>query len=222
MHILVLADAFTPEVVAVSVRQNAHAKVWLEQGHEVTIVTSAPNYPHGKVYDGYKNKLFQEEFVDGIRVIRIGTYMTANNGVFKRTLDYLSYTLSVVLQCWRLPKFDVVIASSPPIFVAMAGHMIAWLRRKPWIFEVRDLWPASIVAVGASNSPLLKLVEKYELWMYRNAAHVIVLTNSFARSGFCGWLLMESVLWFRCVIKPSFNTSISVSMFMGDTSERPP
>jgi glycosyltransferase involved in cell wall biosynthesis len=181
MHILVLADAFTPEVVAVSIRTLAHGKFWISQGHEVTVVTSAPNYPRGKVFEGYKNKLYQEEFIEGIRVIRVGTYMTANEGVIKRTLDYFSFTLSTVLQCWRLPKCDVIIATSPTILSAMAGSIISWLKRTPWVFEVRDLWPASIVAFVVSQSPHLKLVEKYELFMYRHATRVIVLTHSFKR-----------------------------------------
>src|SRR5450755_3401899 len=92
IHILVLSDRFTPEVTAVSVRTHAHAKVWLEHGHEATVVTSAPNFPKGKVFEGYENKPYQEEFIDGIRIIRLGTYMAANEGMFKRTLDYLSFT----------------------------------------------------------------------------------------------------------------------------------
>lgn len=181
MHILVLADRFTPEVTAVSVRTHAHAKYWLEQGHEVSIVTCAPNFPKGEVFEGYENKWYQEEMVDGIRVIRLGTYMSANEGMFKRTLDYLSFTFSAILQCRKFPDYDVMIATSPPIFVAMAGSIIGWLKRKPWVFEVRDLWPASIAAVGVSKSPLLALVEKYELFLYRHAARVIVLTHSFKR-----------------------------------------
>jgi hypothetical protein len=181
MHILVLTDRFTPEVTAVSVRTHAHAKVWLALGHEVTVVTSAPNFPRGEVFGGYENKLYQEEFIDGIRVIRIGTYMCANEGMLKRSFDYLSFMFSAILQCGRFPNYDVLIATSPPIFVAMAGSIIGWLKRKPWVFEVRDLWPASIAAVGASQSPLLKLVEKYELFLYRSAARVIVLTHSFKR-----------------------------------------
>ncbi len=179
MHILVLTDRFTPEVTAVSVRTHAHAKVWLEHGHEVTVVTSVPNFPKGRVFEGYTNKLYQEEFVDGIRVVRLGTYMAANEGMFKRTLDYLSFTLSAILQCGRFPVYDVLIATSPPIFVPMAGSVIGFLKRRPWVFEVRDLWPASIAAVGVTKSPLLRLVEKYELHLYRRAARVIVLTHSF-------------------------------------------
>jgi colanic acid biosynthesis glycosyl transferase WcaI len=181
MHILVLADRFTPEVTAVSVRTHAHAKTWLELGHEVTVVTSAPNFPRGEVFDGYENKLYQEEYIDGIRVVRIGTYMCANEGMLKRSFDYLSFMFSAIFQCGRFPKYDVLIATSPPIFVAMAGSIIGFLRRKPWVFEVRDLWPASIAAVGASKSPLLKLVEMYELFLYRSAARVVVLTHSFKR-----------------------------------------
>ena len=181
MHILILTDRFAPEVTAVSVRTLAHAKVWLQMGHEVTVVTSVPNFPRGVVFSGYRNKILQEEFIDGIRVIRLWTYMTANAGTIKRTFDYLSFSVSSILQCWRLPRFDILVGTSPPIFVPIAARVISFLRRRPWVFEVRDLWPASIRAVGASSSSALVLVEKLELSLYHHASHVVVLTHSFKK-----------------------------------------
>lgn len=179
MRILILTDRFTPEVSAASTRIHAHARLWQQAGHEPIIVTCVPNFPRGKVFAGYRNRLYQEDQVDGLRVIRLWTYMAANEGVFRRLFDYLSYTFSVILQCWRLPKADVILATSPPIFVAMAGWAVAKLRRTPWVFEVRDLWPASIRAVGVSKSGALNLVEAVELGLYRSAARVIVVTEPF-------------------------------------------
>jgi len=181
MRILILSERFHPEISAASVRTSTHARYWIDKGHEVTVVTCAPNAPRGKVFDGYKNKLWQEEEIDGVHVIRIGTYVAPNEGMIRRTLDYLSYMVSSILQCWRFPKYDVMIATSPPIFVPMAGSIIAFLQRKPWVFELRDLWPASITAVGASKSPLLALVEKYELFLYRSAKRVVAVTHSFRK-----------------------------------------
>ncbi len=181
MRILILSERFSPEISAASVRISTHARYWIAKGHEVTVVTCAPNAPRGKVFDGYENKLWQEEEIDGIRVIRIGTYIAPNEGMIRRTFDYLSYMASSIMQCWRFPKYDVLIATSPPIFVPMAGSIIAFLQRKPWVFELRDLWPASITAVGASKSPLLALVEKYELFLYRSAKRVVAVTHSFRK-----------------------------------------
>ena len=179
MKILVLADNFTPEIVATSFRTHEHAKIWIEAGHEVTVVSCVPNWPQGKVFQGYKHRLYQEERIDGIRVIRLWSYITANRGFFKRTLDYLSYMAAAVAFSWRYPEFDVILATSPQFFTALAGYLVSRLRRRPWVFELRDLWPESIRAVGASNSRILDLLERLELFLYRKADRVVALTNSF-------------------------------------------
>lgn len=179
MRILVITDRFTPEVTAVSVRTLAHAREWVKQGNNVTIVTCIPNFPRGKPFVGYKNRLYQEEWIDGIQIVRIWSYMVPNEGTIKRTLDYVSFAISSIILSWKYPAFDVILATSPPIFTAVAAFTIAWLRKRPWVFEIRDLWPASIVAVGASKSPALKAIEKMEMFLYRNATRVISLTNAF-------------------------------------------
>jgi colanic acid biosynthesis glycosyl transferase WcaI len=179
VRILVLTDRFTPEISAPSFRLMEHAKVWREAGHDVTVVTCVPNSPRGVVFPGYRNLAYQEEVLEGVPVVRLWTYMTANEGTVKRTLDYASYLASVVVQGGRLPRADVILASSPPFFVALAGWALARRQRCPWVFEVRDLWPASIRAVGVSRSRLLDLVERVELGLYRDAARVLCLTHSF-------------------------------------------
>jgi len=105
--------------------------------------------------------------------------MTSNSGFAKRILDQASFLASSVLESWRFPKFDVILASSPPLFVAMAGYMIALMWRRPWIFELRDLWPASIEAVGMGAKTPMKMLEKVELFLYRNADRIISLTDAF-------------------------------------------
>ena len=179
MRILILTDRFWPEIAAPSFRLIEHARAWVAAGHAVTVVTCVPNFPRGVVFEGYKNRLWQKETKDGITIIRLGTYMTANEGTVKRTLDYVSYMLAAILWAPRYPKFDVVLASSPPIFVALAGWGVSFLRGRPWVFEIRDLWPASIRAVGASKSRVLDLVEGLELLLYRQADRILSLTHSF-------------------------------------------
>ncbi len=183
MHILVMSDRCFPEITAPSVRIRDHASRWIELGHEVTVVTCNPNFPHGKLFPGYTNRLYQEEIVDGVRVVRLWSYMAENTGVFRRSLDYLSYMISAIFFFWKYPSFDVLIATSPTFFTAIAGYLVARLRRRPWVFEVRDLWPASIRAVGVSRAlsrgVLLRLIERLELFLYRRSERVIVLAAPF-------------------------------------------
>src|SRR5690554_7520691 len=94
MKILFLTDNFPPEVNAPANRTHEHCKEWVKKGVEVTVITCAPNFPKGKVYDGYKNKLYQTEMIDGIKVIRVWSYIAANEGFVKRILDRKSTRLN--------------------------------------------------------------------------------------------------------------------------------
>ena len=180
MRILFLSHYFHPEVNAPASRTYEHCKQWIQDGHEVTVVTCAPNHPRGMVYEGYCNKLFQREEKDGIQVVRLWTYVTANEGFLKRTLSYLSYMVAAVFVAPFLPKFDVVLSTSPQFFNGLAGYLVSRLERLPWILEIRDLWPESIVAVGAiTNRPVIRLLEYLELFAYRKANHLVVVTDAF-------------------------------------------
>ena len=180
MHILFLSDNFPPEVNASASRVFERARYWIKWGHQVTIITCAPNFPEGKVFSGYKNKWYQTENIEGIRVIRVKTFITANKGFALRIIDFLSYMfMAVIVGTWQ-KKPDVIIATSPQFFAAVGAWLLSKLKRKPFIFELGDLWPASITAVGAMKpSRALRLLEKLELFLYRQANQVIALTQSF-------------------------------------------
>jgi len=180
MNILFFTHYFPPEVNAPASRTYEHCKEWVKNGHKVTVVTGVPNHPKGQVYPGYKNKLYQAETVDGINVIRLWTYVTANEGFIKRTLNYLSYMLAVILFIPLLPKHDVFISTSPQFFCGLAGYFVKLFRRKPWIIEIRDLWPESIVAVGAiKNKTIISTLEYLEKLVYRKSDHIVPVTDSF-------------------------------------------
>ena len=180
MHILFLTDNFPPEVNAPASRTFEHCREWVKAGHQVTVITCAPNFPTGKVFDGYRNRLFSRETMDGIQVIRVWSYITANEGFARRTLDYVSFMLSAIPASFHTPRPDVVIATSPQFFTACAGYVVGGLRRVPWVFELRDIWPESIRAVGAmKESWVLDQLEKLELFLYRKAAAVITVTHAF-------------------------------------------
>ncbi len=180
MHILFLTDNFPPEVNAPASRTYEHCREWIEAGHRVTVITCAPNFPAGKLFPGYRNRLFSRERLDGIEVIRVWSYITANEGFLKRTLDYASFMTTAVPASLRVERPDIVIATSPQFFTACAGYLVSRLRRIPYIFELRDLWPESIRAVGAMRgSFLLDQLERLELFLYRKSAAVVAVTNAF-------------------------------------------
>ncbi len=180
MNILFLSHYFPPEVNAPASRTYEHCRQWVKDGHSVTVVTCAPNHPQGKVYEGYRNRLFQREVKEGIQVIRIWTYVTANEGFVKRTLNYVSYMASAIVATLFLPKADVVLSTSPQFFNGLAGYFVSRLRRIPWVLEIRDLWPESILAVGAiKNKTIIRMLEWIELFAYRNADRIVPVTDSF-------------------------------------------
>lgn len=117
--------------------------------------------------------------MDGVRVIRVWSFLSPNRGKIRRTFSYLSFMVSAIFFCFRYPRFDVLMATSPHFFTAIAGWVVSILRRRRWVFEVRDLWPASMGAVGVANSWTLWTVEKMELFLYRQAARVLVVTEGF-------------------------------------------
>ena len=180
-RILFLTDNFPPEVNAPATRTFEHAREWVSKGYGVTVITCAPNFPHGKVYEGYKNKLFSREEKDGIKVIRVWTYITANEGFLKRILDYISFAvIAFFFGLWI--RTDIIVATSPQFFTAVAGRWLSFFKFKPWIMEVRDLWPESIAAVGAMNEgKVYKFLEWVELRLYKSAKKIIVVTDTFKR-----------------------------------------
>lgn len=181
MKILFLTDNFPPEVNAPASRTFDHCREWVKNGDEVTVITCAPNFPQGKVYDGYKNKWRQEEMIDGIRVIRVWSYIVANKGFAKRTLDFISYSVTSFF-AGLFVKADVIVATSPQFFTALSGRALSFWKRKPWIMEVRDLWPESIKTVGAMKDNLfIRHFEWQEKRCYRSARKIVVVTDSFRR-----------------------------------------
>jgi glycosyltransferase involved in cell wall biosynthesis len=182
MHILFLTDNFPPEVNAPASRTFEHCREWVKAGRQVTVVTTAPNFPTGKVFPGYRNRLWQSETIEGVRVIRVWSYITANAGFLKRTLDYVSFMLAGTMAALFVRRIDVVVATSPQFFTALAGFLVGFLKRRPWVFELRDLWPESIKAVGAmKDGAALRFLVRLETFLYRRADAIVCVTQAFRR-----------------------------------------
>jgi colanic acid biosynthesis glycosyl transferase WcaI len=180
MKILLFTDNFPPETNAAAARMFERACYWAQWGHQVTVITSVPNFPQGKVYPGYRNRWFQTEQVDGIRVLRVKTFITANEGFWLRILDFLSYMFMAFVVGLFQEKPDVIAATSPQFFAAVAGWASSIIHRVPFVFELGDLWPKQIIDVGAMKPGLiLRLLEKFELFLYARSSAIVALTPAF-------------------------------------------
>jgi glycosyltransferase involved in cell wall biosynthesis len=177
MHIVFLSHYFVPENNAPAARVHSLAREWSRLGHRVTVITSAPNVPTGVVYDGYRNRLRQEEWIDGIRTVRVWTYLAANRGRLLRGFNFFSYLVTAgVAGALLLPRADVVIATSPQFFAGCAGVPVSRAQGAPFVLEIRDVWPASIMAVGAlKEGRIIRTLEKLERALYDSADHIVAV-----------------------------------------------
>jgi colanic acid biosynthesis glycosyl transferase WcaI len=178
MKVLFVSDNFPPEQNAVATRVYERASYWARWGHQVTVLTSFPNFPEGKLFTGYRNRWHEVCEIDGIRVVRVKTFIAPNAGVILRVLDFLSFMVTSFIAGLFEDRPDVLAVTSPQFFAAVGACILAKVRRLPFVVEVADLWPESIAVVGAMKHGLaLKAVEKLELFLYRSADMVIALVQ---------------------------------------------
>lgn len=167
---------------APAARVHELSRAWVRRGHRVTVLTAFPHHPTGIIPEGYRGRRMMRESVDGIEVLRTWVYATPNKGFAKRSLSYISFMCSAL--ALGLPwvsgrRFDAVVATSPQFFVAVAGWLIAAALKCPFVFEVRDLWPASIEAVGAvKDRTVIRALEKVEMTLYRQARLIVAVADS--------------------------------------------
>lgn len=180
MNIWLLTHNFPPEVNAVANRSYEHAREWVRAGMTVDVITDVPHFPEGRVYSGYRNRV-SRECVDGINVTRVPSYIAANKRKLRRIFSYVTFMLSAIVYSGRVKrKPDVVLATSPQIFTAVAGYVLSVWHRKPFIMEVRDLWPQSIRAVGAFKASLiLWAVQLMVDFLYKRAERIIIVSEAF-------------------------------------------
>lgn len=179
MKILYISHYYPPEVNAPALRVSELSQHWAKQGHEITVLTGFPNHPSGIIPDEYKGFIRSKENHGNIKVIRTYVYAAANKCFVKRILNYLSFMFSsLLLGANSVGKPDILIATSPQFFVAAAGYFISRIKRCKFVFEVRDLWPEEIVAVGAiKNKLIIGFLEKIEMFLYRKADLIVAVAQ---------------------------------------------
>ena len=180
LRILFFSDNFPPEINAPATRTFEHCSNWAAAGCRITVITCAPNFPRGRVYEGYRNRLWQREKISNIDVIRVWSFMAPNTGTIRRIIDYISYMISAAIASLFVAKPDVIVATSPQFFTLGAGWFASFIHRRPWVFELRDIWPESIEAVAAMRrSLLLRVLEGLERFFYRSADRIVAVASAF-------------------------------------------
>jgi colanic acid biosynthesis glycosyl transferase WcaI len=184
MKILYVSQYFPPEMGAPAARAAELSRHWVSAGHEVTVLTGFPNHPTGVVPPEYRAKfrrLVSHEQLDGINVVRTWLLPFPNRKAHERMLNHSSFCASAATTGLFLSRPDVVIATSPQLLVGLSGWWLAQWKRVPFVFEVRDLWPESLAAVGAGdgNSRLHRALAKIAGFLYRHSQRVVVVTSAF-------------------------------------------
>ncbi|PWB50842.1 MAG: glycosyltransferase WbuB [Anaerolineales bacterium] len=180
MHILYLSQYFPPEAGATQTRAYEMARTWVRLGHQVTVLTEFPNHPSGIIPPDYRGKYIEIKDLDGINVIRVWVKASPKKNFHNRMLFYLTYMLNASLAGLLAAhgKFNFIYATSPPLFVGAAALFLSYTRRIPLIFEVRDLWPESAVALGELASPkAITLATRLEEQCYNKSTQVVVVTH---------------------------------------------
>ena len=184
MKILYISQYFPPEMGAPAARAVELSRHWARAGHEVTVLTGFPNHPTGVVAAEYREKFRRmviREQLDGINVVRTWLLPFPNRRAYERILNYTSFCFSAGATGLFLPRPDVVIATSPQLLVGLSGWWVAGWKRVPFVFEVRDLWPESLAAVGVSDgdSLLHRTLGTVAGFLYNRSDRVVVVTPAF-------------------------------------------
>ena len=184
MKILYVSQYFPPEMGAPAARAAELARYWVEDGHEVTVLTGFPNHPTGVVAADYRRKfrrLVMRENVRGVNVVRTWLFPFPNRKAYERMLNYSSFCASASTTGMFVSRPDVLIATSPQLLVGISGWWLARTKGVPFVFEVRDLWPESLTAVGMgnSNSMLNRSLGSVAGFLYKCSEHIVVVTPAF-------------------------------------------
>lgn len=178
MKILLLTQWFDPEP---TFKGLAFAKELKRQGHEVQVLTGFPNYPSGKIYDGYKLKLYQREEIEGISILRVALYPNHDSSALRRILNYISFAfMAMLFGIFVTKKADVIYAYHPPLTVGLAATLIKFFRRTPIVYDIQDMWPDTLKATGMlNNNKILNFIGSVCKLVYKFVDHIVVLCPGF-------------------------------------------
>jgi glycosyltransferase involved in cell wall biosynthesis len=183
LNILILAQHYAPEEISGAVLATELAEDLVNRGHQVTIVTPAPNYPDGVVFSGYRNTLYDSETLNGVRVIRTWTHITPSKAFWQRLLHVGIFSITSLLGGLVGGRIDVIMSYSPPLPLGISALLLSRLRRVPWVLRVEDLYPEAAIAAGILHGrSAIRILERLERFIYREADHISLISEGFHRN----------------------------------------
>ena len=180
MRILFMAQCYAPEDVSAAVLITDLAVDLVHRGHQVSIVTGAPNYPQGRVFKGYRNRLYTVEMLDGVHVIRTWSYISPSKKKWARLLHYGTYSATAFYGGLFAGRPDVIVSYSPPLPLGLSAWLLSLAWRTPWLLQLEDLYPDAAIAAGVmTNKRIIDFFLGLEKFLYRQAQFISVISNSF-------------------------------------------
>jgi colanic acid biosynthesis glycosyl transferase WcaI len=183
IRILFLALCYSPEEVSGAVLITELAEDLATRGHDVTIVTTAPSYPLGTVLPPYKNRLLQQEIINGVRVIRVWSYISTGKDFLQRMLHQATFCFFAFFGSLAAPGADVIFSYSPPLPLGFTAWFSSLLRRIPWILQLEDIFPQAAISTGVIKNPsTISFFSSMERFLYRHATRISVISKGFTRN----------------------------------------
>lgn len=183
MNIMLMAQCYAPENVSAAVLITELATDLAKEGHLVSVVTGAPNYPSGRVFSGYRNTLYQVEWIDDVRVVRTWSYISPHKSFWQRIFHYGSYSASAFYGGLLAGKPEVILSYSPPLPLGLSAWLLSRIWRVPWALQLEDLYPEAAVAAGVlHNRKVISFFTWMENFIYRRATHISVISSVFRKN----------------------------------------
>ncbi|MFZ5858227.1 MAG: glycosyltransferase family 4 protein [Chloroflexota bacterium] len=183
MKILFMAQCYAPEEVSAAILITELAVDLAARGHRVAVVTGAPNYPQGRVFDGYRNRLFSSEMLDGVRVIRTWSYISPSKNLWPRLFHYGTYSATSFYGGLFAGRPDVIVSYSPPLPLGLSAWALSRIFRVPWALQIEDLYPDAAIAAGVmTNRLVINFFLGMEKFLYRRAQRISVISKNFRQT----------------------------------------
>jgi colanic acid biosynthesis glycosyl transferase WcaI len=183
MRILLMAQCYAPEDVSAAVLITELATDLVRRGHDVTVITGAPNYPQGRVFAGYRNKIYAAEMLEGVRVVRTWSFISPSRKLLPRLLHYGTYSATSFYGGLFSGRPDVILSFSPPLPLGLSAWCLSRIFRVPWVLQIEDLYPDAAVAAGVmTNRKVINFFLAMEKFLYRKSQRISVISKGFERT----------------------------------------
>ena len=182
MHILLVTTYFEPDSGAAAVRLSRLARLLHQRGHQITVLTTLPHYPQGRITPRYQGSWTVEQKKPGLRIIRAWLWATPSPQISRKLISQLSFMLTALVNGVRLPRPDVLLIEAQPVFTSVAGALLSQRFGVPYVLNVSDLWPDHLLSVGAltETHPVYVAARRLVDWTYRGAAAITALSPLWA------------------------------------------